>query len=123
VANGYPVVARCNERSGMSLGARLKQLRIKKNQSLQEVADAVKMSKAHIWEIEKGNSKNPTMDLLDKLATHFGVSVSYLVGEQPPDDETQEVVALYRDLKQLDQKDREAIRAIMQRFKEKKGGT
>ena len=37
----------------MSLGARLRELRIKKNRSLQNVADAVKASKAHIWEIEK----------------------------------------------------------------------
>ncbi|MGP0089729.1 MAG: helix-turn-helix domain-containing protein [Xanthobacteraceae bacterium] len=106
----------------MSLGARLKELRIKKNKSLQDVANAVGVSKAHIWEIERGSSKNPTMDLLNKLADHFGVSVSYLVGEQVPDEETQEVVALYRDLKELDEKDREFIRGIMQRFKEKKGG-
>jgi transcriptional regulator with XRE-family HTH domain len=106
----------------MSLGVRLKELRIKKNQSLQEVADAVGASKAHIWEIERGGSKNPTIDLLNKLADHFGVSISYLVGEQPADDEQQEVVALYRDLKALDEKDRQAIRQIMQRFKEKKRG-
>jgi transcriptional regulator with XRE-family HTH domain len=106
----------------MSLGARLKELRIKKNQSLQEVADAVKVSKAHVWEIERGGSKNPTMDLLNKLADHFGVSISYLVGEQPVDAEQQEVVALYRDLRELDEKDREAIRQIMQRFKARKGG-
>ena len=103
----------------MSLGASLKELRIKKKQSLQAVADAVQVSKAHIWEIERGGSKNPSMDLLNRLADHFGVSVSYLVGEQPPDKETQEVVALYRDLKELDEKDRDTIRAIMRRFKEK----
>jgi transcriptional regulator with XRE-family HTH domain len=105
----------------MSLGARLKELRIKKNQSLQELADAVGVSKAHIWEIERGASKNPTMELLNKLADHFAVSISYLVGEQPPDDETQGVVALYRDLRELSEKDRETIRQIMLRFKESKG--
>lgn len=106
----------------MSLGARLKELRIKKRQSLQDVADAVGASKAHIWEIERGGSKNPTMELLNKLADHFAVSVSYLVGEQPSDEETQGVVALYRELKGLDARDRETIRLIMQRLKEKKGG-
>ncbi len=105
----------------MSLGARLKELRIKKNQSLQQVADAVGASKAHIWDIERGASKNPTMDLLNKLADHFETSVSYLVGEQPADEEIQDVVALYRELKQLSEKDRETIRIIMERFK-KKGG-
>jgi transcriptional regulator with XRE-family HTH domain len=33
-----------------------------------EVADAVRASKAHIWEIEQGRSKNPSMDLLSGLA-------------------------------------------------------
>jgi transcriptional regulator with XRE-family HTH domain len=102
----------------MSLGARLKELRIKKNRSLQEVADAVKASKAHIWEIERGGSKNPSMELLDKLADYFAVSVSYLVGEEP-DEQQAGLVALYRDLKKLDEGDRETIRIIMQGFKDK----
>lgn len=106
----------------MGIGATLKGLRMKKNQSLQDVADAVGASKAHIWEIERGGSKNPSMDLLSKLAAHFDVSVSYLVGEKPPAEEEEELIVLYRDLKDLDEKDREAIRTLMKRFKEKKDG-
>jgi transcriptional regulator with XRE-family HTH domain len=97
-------------------------LRIKEKQSLQDVADAVRASKAHIWDIERGASKNPSMDLLNRLADHFGVSVTYLVGEQPPAGVTEELIALYRDLKDLDDQDRETIRNLMRRFKEKKGG-
>lgn len=104
----------------MSLGARLKDLRIRKNQSLQDVADAVDASKAHIWEIERGGSKNPSMDLLNRLAKHFGVSVSFLVGENP-DEEEAELVAMYRDLKDLSPDDREKMRHIMEAFKKKKG--
>ncbi len=83
----------------MGLGAELKRLRIKKNESLQKVADAVNASKAHIWDIERGASSNPSMDLLNRLANHFGVSVSSLVGVQPPKEMHNELVALYRDLK------------------------
>jgi transcriptional regulator with XRE-family HTH domain len=104
----------------MSLGARLKELRIKKSQSLQDVADAVGASKAHIWEVERGGSKNPSMDLLTGLAEHFGVSVAYLVGEQPNQEEA-ELVAMYRDLKHLDKADRETIKMLVQRMREKKG--
>jgi transcriptional regulator with XRE-family HTH domain len=104
----------------MSLGTELKRLRIKKNQSLQEVADAVKASKAHIWDIERGASKNPSMDLLNRLATHFGVSVSALVGEAPPKEMHHELVALYRDLKELSDADRETIRTLAKRLSEKK---
>jgi transcriptional regulator with XRE-family HTH domain len=106
----------------MSLGARLKQLRIKKNRSLQDVADAVGASKAHIWEIERGGSKNPSMDLLNRLADYFEVSVSFLVGESP-DEREAELVALYRDLKSLSPEDREKMRAIMKVFKGKKDKT
>jgi len=103
----------------MSLGARLKELRIKKNKSLQDVADAVKASKAHIWEIERGGSKNPTMELLGKLADYFDVTVAYLVGEDP-DADNAGLVALYRDLTKLDERDRETIRNIMRDFKKRK---
>lgn len=107
----------------MSIGARLKQLRIKKNKSLQDVADAVGASKAHIWELERGGTKNPSMDLLTKLAKFFDVSVSNLVGEEPPSEEREDLIVLYRDLKDLDDKDRDVIRALMRRFKEKKEGS
>ena len=106
----------------MSLGAQLKKLRIKKGESLQDVADAVRASKAHIWDIERGASSNPSMDLLDRLATHFGVSVSSLVGEEPPKGMKSELVALYRDLKDLSESDREAIRDMAKRLSGKNKG-
>jgi transcriptional regulator with XRE-family HTH domain len=101
----------------MSIGARLKELRIKHNQSLQGLADAVGASKAHIWEIERGGSKNPSMDLLTKLAEHFRVTVSFLVGEDLP-QENEDLMVLYRDLKDLDDADKETIVALMKRLKE-----
>ena len=65
----------------MGLGARITKLRMEKRESLQDVADAVQVSKAHIWELEKGRTDNPSMGLVTKLADHFGVSISFLVGE------------------------------------------
>ncbi len=64
----------------MSLGARLKELRLNKSVSLQVVADAVNASKPHIWELERGTTKNPSLELMTKLANYFGVSVDYLAG-------------------------------------------
>jgi transcriptional regulator with XRE-family HTH domain len=104
----------------MSIGARIKELRVKHNQSLQGLADALGASKAHIWEIERGASKNPSMDLLKKLADHFSVTVSFLVGEAPP-AEDEGAMVLYRDLKELSPSDREAILSLMQHFKSRKG--
>jgi len=101
----------------MALGARLKKLRLKKGESLQEVADQVKASKAHIWDIEMGNSRNPSLDLLTRLAEHFETSVSALVGEQPQDADESELLVMFRDLKGLSSKDRETIHAVMKTLK------
>jgi transcriptional regulator with XRE-family HTH domain len=71
----------------MSLGARLINLRLEKGETLQQVADAVGVSKAHIWEIEKGRADNPSMALVTRLADHFGLSLVTLVGEDPTADD------------------------------------
>ena len=67
----------------MSLATKLKELRVRKKQSLQDVADAIGASKTHVWDLETGRSSNPSVDLLTKLATHFQVRIADLVGENP----------------------------------------
>lgn len=102
----------------MALGAKLKELRLRKGQSLQQVADAVGASKAHIWELEKGTSHNPSVELLTKLAGHFDVSLASLVGEDPnAPGEPPEIVAMYRDLKGLTERDRDTIRLLMKQLR------
>jgi transcriptional regulator with XRE-family HTH domain len=102
----------------MSLAAKLKQLRLRDRQSLQDVADAVGASKTHIWDLETGRSNNPSVELLTKLANHFHVRIADLVGENPnAADEDADLVALYRELKELSDDDRETIRVLMQRLK------
>lgn len=99
----------------MALGARLKQLRIRDGESLQQVADAVGASKAHIWELETGKSRNPSMELLTALADHFKVGVAFLVGEDPnAPDEDEALITMFRELKNLTDNDRETVRAVME---------
>lgn len=45
----------------MSLATKLKDLRVRRGQSLQQVADGVGVSKAHIWQLERGDSTNPSL--------------------------------------------------------------
>ena len=102
----------------MALAAKLKELRLKKAKSLQDLADEIGASKAHVWDLETGRSKNPTIELLAKLATALGTSISDLVGENPEgDQQSPEVVAMYRDLKGLSENDRETIKMMMDRLK------
>jgi len=102
----------------MALAARLKELRLKKAKSLQDLADEIGASKAHVWDLETGRSRNPTIELLAKLAQALGTSIADLVGENPEGaNESPEVVAMYRDLKGLTENDRETIRLMMDRLK------
>jgi transcriptional regulator with XRE-family HTH domain len=102
----------------MTLATKLRELRLKKGKSLQQVADDVGASKAHIWDLETGKSTNPSIDLLKKLSRCFDVSVADLIGENPgAENEDSGVVAMYRDLKELTQADREALRTMMEHLK------
>lgn len=106
----------------MTIGAKLKELRIRNNKSLQDVADAVGISKAHVWNLEKGDSANPSMEVLKKLAGLFKIGVSELIGENPnADNEKPELIALYRDLKTLPDADRKMIEVMVEQFKARKG--
>ncbi|ODP38707.1 helix-turn-helix domain-containing protein [Sphingomonas turrisvirgatae] len=101
----------------MSFARKLHDLRIAQRLSLQDVANAVEISKAHVWNLEKGITGNPSMDLVVKLAELFRVRVADLVGENPEsEEEPAEVVAMFRDLKKLDDRDRETIRMLMEQM-------
>jgi len=103
----------------LSLGKKLKDLRLRNGESLQQVADIVKVSKAHIWELEKGTSKNPSVDLLGRLADHFKVRVASLVGENPEEGEDEDAVVMYRDIKGLEERDRQYIQDAIDLLKKR----
>ena len=107
----------------MSFARKLHDLRIAKRLSLQDVANAVDISKAHVWNLEKGVTGNPSMDLVVKLAELFRVRVADLVGENPDgEEEPAEVVAMFRDLKKLDDRDRQTIQMLMQQMQRRAKG-
>ena len=99
----------------MSLGAKLRVLRARKGESLQQVANAVGVSKPHIWEIETGRSGNPSFDLVKRLAEHFGVGMSYFVD----DASDQGVIHFFRELKGLTEEDLEILRDMAQHLKKR----
>jgi transcriptional regulator with XRE-family HTH domain len=93
----------------MSLATRLNQLRLRKGQSLQDVADAIGVSKTHIWELEKGRSDNPSLEMLTKLANHFGVTIRSLVGEDPESSEDEKLAMMFRQAGELGPNDRAVL--------------
>lgn len=59
---------------------RLKELRLERNMSQQELGKLVNMSKMAISHWESGHSE-PSIGQLILLSDYFGVSVDYLVGK------------------------------------------
>ena len=105
----------------MSLATRLHDLRVANRLSLQQVADRIGISKAHVWNLEKGQADNPSMELVVKLADLFRVRVADLIGENPDAaGEDPEVIALFRDLKGLEDDDREIIKGLMEQLKRRR---
>jgi len=106
----------------MSFAVRLKKYRLIKKLSLQQLADLVDVSKAHIWDLETERAKSPSLEVLKKLSTHLGVPIATLVGENPDDAENNpqsDAVVMYRDLQGLNDQDRETIKIMMNRLKQR----
>ena len=101
----------------MAIGERLKALRIASGESLQQVADAIGASKAHIWELESNKSKNPSLDLLRKIANHFDTSIAYLINEQEGGAKAD---AFFRrnqnKFEQLDEEEEAIVQSLLDRF-------
>lgn len=98
----------------MGLGTRIAELRLNKKESLQQVGDAVGVSKAHIWELEKGRAANPSMALVERLADHFDVSVAFLVGEDvDAGDADPQLQRMFRQAQKLDDRERDILDDMM----------
>ena len=107
----------------MSLGAKLIELRQRSGKSLQDVADTLGVSKTHIWSLEKGQSENPSMDLLTKLANLYKVPVDFLagtmVGEAATADDA-EALRFFRDFQQLDEAEQRILQDTLEAFLKRK---
>ena len=103
----------------MALGSRLKKLRETKKESLQQTADAVGTSKAHVWQIERGKADNPAIGVLKGFANHFGVSVAYLVGESMEDPlADQELAGMFRQASEFTDDERALLKSMMKTLAE-----
>ena len=104
----------------MSLATKLKELRQRKGQSLQQVADGVGVSKAHIWELETGKSTNPGIELLKRIAEHFTVTIASLT-DDTIDAKDATATQFFRGLSgELTERDWETLRAVAEGLAGKK---
>jgi transcriptional regulator with XRE-family HTH domain len=102
-----------------NFGVRLRAFRMKKKLSLQGLADQIGASKAHIWDLEQGGTKNPSLALLTQLSRALDVSIQELVGESG--EETQgddpQLAPLFRELRGLTPEQLELIRTMTEKLR------
>ena len=75
----------------MDFKDRLRELRLSRGLTLQQVADYVGLQKAAIYKYEHGLTVNPKRSLIEKLAVLFQVSPSYLLGINDDEERTDSV--------------------------------
>lgn len=83
----------------ITLGAKLRRMRTAQRWSLDELAAHVASSKSHLSALETGRASEPSVGLLQRLATFHGVSMEYLLSPAMthPDSESDHLfITLYR---------------------------
>ncbi|CAM3898973.1 helix-turn-helix transcriptional regulator [Cohnella lubricantis] len=86
----------------MTMGDRLRELRLKRNLSQEEVARHIGITRSAYSHYEI-NNRQPVYDTLIKLASFFHVSLDYIIGGNAPDQThgAQETSEEARDSKEI----------------------
>ena len=111
-----PARPRQQEPGDSSFGKRLKKVREQKGWSQTELADRAGLTPAAISQIE-ADDRQPSFKTLSSLAGALGISVGYLLGEEPalPTD----LQAFFRDLEKLDAGDVKQLKDFAAFLREK----
>ncbi|MFC5699974.1 helix-turn-helix domain-containing protein [Cohnella faecalis] len=99
----------------MKMGERLRELRLRRNISQEEVARNIGITRSAYSHYEI-NNRQPIYETLIKLATFFDVSLDYIVGGVPAASETTEtkdVLHILRMLQTMDPEQRQASIRLM----------
>ena len=65
-----------------SIGEKLKSLRKESGLSLKSAGESVGLSKTHVWELENGRTKNPSLKSSKAFSNLYGVSLGFLAGNE-----------------------------------------
>jgi transcriptional regulator with XRE-family HTH domain len=85
-----------------SFGTRLRRIREQKGWSQTELAEKSSLTPAAVSQIE-ADDRQPSFKTLSSIASALGITVGYLLGEQP--ELPSELKAFFRDLQKLDAND------------------
>ncbi len=95
------------------------------------LCDDLGLSRGLMTDLKMGRKKGVNAETAQKIASYFGVSVGYLLGQegsgsvangsaQSPDILDQVDVAFYGDFKELDEEQKEAVRDMVRLMRERR---
>ncbi|MBD8845725.1 helix-turn-helix domain-containing protein [Priestia megaterium] len=61
------------------VGAKIKSLRLKKGYSITRLAENAKISKSYLSHLEKGLNNNPSLHMLNKIASSLNTTIDELI--------------------------------------------
>jgi transcriptional regulator with XRE-family HTH domain len=102
-----------------TLGTKIRDLRKKKEWTLDKLAAEAGLSKSYLWELEnREDPKRPSADTIKAIGDALGVTSEYLMEEDVrPPKEREKDEAFFRQYRKLDQADKEKLRQIIEAFK------
>ena len=85
------------------------------------VCDDLGLSRGLITDLKMGRKKGVSAETAQRLASYFGVTVAYLLGQDQGDILDQVDVAFYGEFKELNDEEKQAVRDMVRLMRARKG--
>lgn len=85
------------------------------------VCDDLGLSRGLITDLKMGRKKGVSAETAQRLASYFGVTVAYLLGQDQGDILDQVDVAFYGEFKELNDEEKQAVRDMVRLMRAKRG--
>ena len=85
------------------------------------VCDDLGLSRGLITDLKMGRKKSVSAETAQRIASYFGVSVAYLLGQDQGDILDQVDVAFYGEFKELNEEEKQAVRDMVRLMRAKRG--
>lgn len=96
----------------VTFGERIKELRMARGLTLDQLAQATRSSKSYVWELENKNPPRPSAEKLSAIAAELGVTVDYLLGADDQTLDAAEDKAFFRTYSSMPVETRQQLREM-----------
>lgn len=97
----------------MTVGERIKQKRIEKGMSVEELAAKLGKNRATVYRYESNEIENLPISILPPIATALGVSPVYLMGWEDDQPEVEKAMKLYDQYKKAIPQVQNAVETLL----------